>query len=85
MDKTKTRIDILSFLALTNYNPRFIKDYSKISKSNTEFSKDVPIEWNDETDVRFQRSKKSRHFFYRTMPIRPFLQNLCYIKVHKGL
>jgi hypothetical protein len=51
--------DIQSFLGLAGYYRRFIEEFSKISKSMTEFlKKDKQFEWTSACETSFQELKK---------------------------
>ena len=49
----KSRRDVQSFLGLTNYYRRFIKDCSKMTKPLIKLTKDVPFQWSDDAKVVF--------------------------------
>ena len=48
--------EVQGFLGFANYNRKFIKDYSKISKPLTELTKkDQPFQWKDKEEGAFQK------------------------------
>ena len=53
----KSRREVQSFLGLTNYYLRFIKNCSKKAKPLTELTKFTRFKWNDDTLVSFRKSK----------------------------
>ena len=58
-DKPKSVFEIRSFLGLTGYYRRFIKDFSRLAAPMTRLAwKEVKFEWNDLCEKEFQELKR---------------------------
>jgi len=54
----KSKTDVRSFLGLSGYYRRFIRDYSKVACALTEITKEGDFEWNDEAQRAFETLKE---------------------------